>query len=114
MLPDFGEQCVHRLLDRDVKCCHGFIKDQDARLGCKGARDRDSLALPTRQSTRQRPRLPLVHTDEVRQLAHSLLPFVGSPPAVESQNLIDRVLHRLSRVQARVRILKNDLHLAAS
>src|SRR5258707_3836097 len=47
------------------------IKDQDARLGRKGASDRDPLALAAGQRAGQRPGLPAVHTHEIGELTRS-------------------------------------------
>src|SRR5207248_1070918 len=66
-----------------------------------------------RQGSRQRPHLPGVEADELGELADALAAAVAGPTLVEPEDLVDGRLHRLTWVEARVRVLEHDLDLLA-
>src|SRR5205823_10596047 len=90
-----------------------FVEDEDARFGRQGAGDRHTLALPARQGSRQRPHLPGVEAHELGELTDALSAAVAGPTLVEPEDLVDGRLHRLTWVEARVRVLEHDLNLLA-
>ena len=109
---DVGEQVQHLRLDRDVERRHRLVQDQHPRLGGQRAGDRDALALAARQPPRQRPRLALVEADQLGELEHAAAALVAEPPRCSRSTSSIEPSHRLARVEARVRVLEDDLHLA--
>ncbi len=92
-----------------------LVEDQHPRLGGQGAGDRDALALAARQRPRTCAQLARVEAHQLAQLGDpraSLLPRAAA--AVQPQHLVDRLLGAVTRVEAGVRVLEDDLHLAAA
>ena len=114
-LADVGEQVEDLRLDRDVERGDGLVEDDHARLGRERAGDRDALALAARQRARQRARLALVEPDELAQLAHARARRSASSRLRCRRSTSSIACSaRLARVEARVRVLEDDLHLAAA
>ena len=112
---DVGEQVEDLGLDRDVERRDRLVEDDHARLGGERAGDRDALALAARERARERADLALVEPDELGQLAHALRAALGACRARCSRSTSSSAgVDRLARVEARVRILEDDLHLAAA
>jgi hypothetical protein len=112
LVTDVGEQVQHLRLDGHVQRGDGLIQDQDPWLGCQRAGDRHPLPLPAGQRSRHRPRLALIQADQAGELGDPRPAAVGRPAVVQPEHLIDGSLGGLPRVQAGVRVLEHDLHLA--
>ena len=83
-------------------------------LGRQRPGDRDPLPLTAGQRAGQRPGLPRVQADQVGELGDAGPAAVGGPAVVQPQHLVDGGLGGLPRVEAGVRVLEDDLHLAAA
>ncbi len=109
------EQQVDDLaLDGEVQGADGLIADQELRAEDHGACNADPLTLAAAEFVR-------IAADHVGGEAHAL-EHAGDPiptrPCVEigfenTQGLGDGLSHRHARIQARERILKDDLQVAA-
>ena len=110
---DVGEQVEHVGLGRHVQCGNGLVEDQDDGLGREGARDCDPLPLAARERAGQRPGLPRIQAHQAGELGNPGAATVGGPAMVQAQHLVDGGFGALARVQAGVRVLEYDLHLAA-
>ena len=76
------------------------------------AGDADSLALAARELVRVAVREARVEADHVEQLADPDAPVLARADPVHDQRLADDVADRHARVERRVRVLEDDLHLA--
>src|SRR6185312_16019270 len=92
-----------------------LVEDQDPRRGRERAGDRHALALAAAQAAGPRAQLATVETDEVAELggAGGAL-LLGRAGPVQAQDLVDRLLGAVARVEARVGVLEDDLDLAAA
>ena len=105
---------VHDLrLDRDVERGHRLVEDDQLRVERERARDADALALAARELVREPVRVLRRQADGAQQLVDALLALWPLIAAVDAQRLADDVAHGHARVERRVRILEDDLHLAA-
>ena len=104
---------VHDLrADRDVERGHRLVEDDQLRVERERARDADALALAARELVREPVRMLGREADGAQQLVDALLALVAAVAAVDAQRLADDVAHGHARVQRRVRVLEDDLHLA--
>ena len=100
-------------LDRDVECRHGFVADDELRAHRERTSDADSLALATRELVRVAAHVVGAQAHRLEQLDDArfeLLPRLRQ--LVDDQRLADDRAHRHARIQRRVRILEDDLHVA--
>src|SRR4051812_25304718 len=102
-------------LDRDVEGRDGFVGDDQLGIERKGAGDADALALAARELVREAVVVLGVEPD----LLHQLLDLRLQPAArlavveaVDAERLADDRADRLARVERRVRVLEDHLHLA--
>jgi hypothetical protein len=109
-----AQQVEDLCLDRDVERRDGLVGDDQLRLQRERARDADALTLAAGELVRVavvvlgvEPHLLHQFLDRALALAVPLL------QAVDHERLADDRSDRLARVQRRVRILEDHLHLAA-
>ncbi len=108
-----GQQIDDLRLDRDVECGHRLVGDDELRLDRKRAGNADPLALPAGELVRKTPRVLGRETDERQELGD---PFPASDSRVESvrgHRFVQRIADAPARVQAGVRVLKDDLKATA-
>ena len=99
-------------LDRHVERGDGLVRDDQAGIEGKRARDADALALAAGERVRIAPHVFRPQAHEAKQLDDAVGPFLGVADAVDEQGLADDVEQRHARVQRRERILEDHLHLA--
>src|SRR4051812_36504777 len=103
-------------LDRDVEGRDGFVGDDQLGIERKGAGDADALALAARELVREAVVVLGVEPDLLHQLLHLRLQpaaRLAVVEAVDAERLADDRADRLARVERRVRVLEDHLHLAA-
>ena len=106
------EQVEDLRLDRDVERRDRLVADDQLRAQGERARDADSLALAARELVRIAVREARVEADDVEQLADADAAVAARADPVHDQRLADDVSDRHPRVERRVRVLEDDLHLA--
>src|SRR5581483_10463350 len=77
------------------------------------AREPDALPLPAGELVRIPVREVGVEADRLEQVADAALAVAARPLAVDEHRLLDDLPDRHARVERRVRILEDDLHLLA-
>ncbi len=77
------------------------------------AGDADALALPAGELVRVALGVLGAQADGLEQLEDALLALGLGADAVDAQRLADDVAHAHARVQRGVRVLEDDLHVAA-
>ena len=106
------EEREDRRLHRDVERRGRFVGDQDARLDGERPRDRDALAL----TTRERARVPVERgrgkPDELHQLTTPDLRGGSARASVHGQQLPQHAPDAQARVERREGILEDDLDRA--
>ena len=108
-----GEQVDDLRLDRDVEGRDGLVGHHELRLQGDGARDADALALAAGELVREAVVVLGVQPDAIHQLLHELLALVVvALEAMDDERLADDRAHRLARVQRRVGVLEDHLHVA--
>ena len=106
------EQVEDLRLDRDVERGHGLVADDQLRVERERARDPDPLPLAAGELVRVAVREARVEADDVEQLADPGGPVAAAADPVHDQRLADDVADRHPRVERRVRVLEDDLHVA--
>src|SRR3954447_3783106 len=102
-------------LDRDVERRHRLVRDDQLRLERERARHADALALAARELVREAVVVLGVQPDLLHQLLHLRLQpaaRLAVVEAVDAERLADDRADRLARVERRVRVLEDHLHLA--
>ena len=112
-LAQVGQQVDHLRLDRHVERRHRLVGDDELRLDRERARDADALALAAGELVRKAPRVLGREADERQQLGDPRLARAARVQAVRRQRLVQRVADAPARIQARVRVLEDDLQAAA-
>src|SRR5579884_2172200 len=105
------EQVEDLRLDGDVEGGDRLVADDQLRLERERARDADALALTAGELVRVAVVVLGVQADALEQLLHA--PLAVLLRVVDRERLRDDLPHALPRVERRVRILEDDLHLAA-
>src|SRR5438132_8011690 len=81
----------------------------------EGERTREADALPL--AAAELVRIPFevrrIEADEVEQLGHARAPLGAAPESMDDQRLLDDVPRAHARIQRRIGVLEDDLHLAA-
>ena len=114
LLADVGEQVEDLGLDRDIERGDALVEDDQLRFGGEGAGDGDSLTLATGQGAGQRVELSGVEADHRAELVDPVCPIgLGDHRTMQAKHLVDGVESALARVEARIRVLEDDLDLAA-
>src|SRR5579859_1015742 len=107
------EQVDDLRLDRDVEGRDGLVAHDEARLHRERAGDADALPLAARELVRVPIGEVRIESNDAQQLLDALLLFPAPRQIVNLQWLADDAADRHARVQARVRVLEDHLHLAA-
>ncbi len=108
-----AQQVQHLRLDRDVERRHRLVGDQQLRVQRERARHADALALAAGELVRVAVVVLGVQPDRLHQPLHLALALVlVRQQAVDRERLGDDRADRLARVQRRVRVLEDHLHLA--
>ena len=103
----------HLCLDRDVQGGDGLVGDDHLRLQGQRPRDADALPLTAGELVRVAVVVLRVQADGVHQPLDRGLAFgLGLLDAVDDEGVGDDRADRLARVQRRVRVLEDHLHLA--
>ena len=107
------EQVDDLRLDRDVERRHRLVGDDQLRLQGERPGDPDALALAARELVRVAVVVLRGEPDPLEQLLHRR--FSSSPEASpwSLHRLADDLADALARVQRRVGVLEDHLHLAA-
>src|SRR5262249_33271962 len=105
---------VHDLcLDRDVQRGHGFVAHDQVGLHCKRTADRDPLGLPAAQLVRVTCNQMARKAHHVQKLAYAAGARGAGEETVDIERFTDKVANRHARIKRGVRVLENDLQLAA-
>ena len=99
-------------LDRDVERRHGLVADDELRVQRERPRDPDPLPLAAGELVRVAVDEARVEADDVEELAHAGAAVAARADAVHDERLRDDVADGHARVERRVRVLEDDLHLA--
>ena len=110
---EVAQQVEDLRLDRDVERRHRLVGDDQLRLQRERARDADALALAAGELVRVAVVVLRVEPDRVHQLLDRPLALaLARLELVDRERLADDRADRLARVQRRVRVLEDHLHLA--
>src|SRR5450759_4409172 len=99
--------------DGHVEGAHRLVADDELRVERQGAGDADTLALPARELVRVALGVLGAEPDGLEQLEDALLALGLGADVVDLERLADDVAHAHARVQRGVRVLEDDLHVAA-
>jgi hypothetical protein len=99
-------------LDRDVEGRHRLVADHEVGLEDEGAGDPDPLPLAAAELVGVAARVVRLEADHVHDPLDPGRALLGRPDAVDAQPLADAVADWRARVEARVRVLEDDLHAA--
>ena len=109
-----AQQVEDLRLDRHVERGDRLVGDDQLRLQRERARDADALALAAGELVRVAVVVLGVEPDDVHQLLDAALALaLALLHPVDHERLADDRADRLARVQRRVRVLEDHLHLAA-
>ena len=97
-------------LDRDVERGDGLVADDEVGLEDERPGDADALALAARELVRVAACVVRLEADQVHHLGDLRPPLGVAAETVDAQPLADAVADRRARVEARVRVLEDDLH----
>ncbi len=100
-------------LDRDVEGADRLVADDQLGIERQRAGDADALALPARELVRVALGVLDAETDRLEQLEDPPLLLVLGADAVDAQRLADDVPDAHARVERGIRVLEDDLHVAA-
>ena len=103
------EQVQDLGLDRHVERGDGLVADDQVGFEDERPGDPDPLALPAGKLVRVAARVIRREPDEVHHPADLVPSFVRAPESVDPEPLADAVGDRRPRVEARVRVLEDDL-----
>ena len=107
------EQVDHLRLDRDVEGGDRLVGHDQLRAQRERARDPDPLPLPARELVREAVVVLRREADLLEQLLDGLLALLAVADPVDAHRVADDRADALARVQARVGVLEDHLHLAA-
>ena len=99
--------------DRDVERGDGLVGDNELRIDRERSRDADALALAAREFMRVERRGIGGEPDLFKEIRNPLTAVLPGADVVEVERLADDVADAHARVEARIGILEDDLHLAA-
>ena len=108
------EKVDHLCADRDVECRHRLVEDYELRVECERPCDTDPLALSTRELVRETICMLGREPDDAQQLVHAGPPLLAAGAAMDHERFAHDVPDGHTRVERCVRVLKDDLHLAAN
>ena len=109
-----AEQVEHLSLDGHVERAHGLIAHDQLRAERQSARDVDALTLAAGELVRIAVDVLAVEADDLHQVDDALhaLVLVGDG-LVDDHRLLDDLRAGLARIERRVRILEDHLHVLA-
>ena len=107
------EEVDHLRADRDVERRDRLVEDDQLRVESERPRDADPLPLAARELVREAVRVLRREPDRPQQLVHPGAPLRAVIATVDAERLADDVADRHARVERRVRVLEDDLHLPA-
>ena len=107
------QQVDHLGLHRDVEGRDGLVRDHERRVERERAREADALSLSAAELVRVAREMRRIETDEREELADPRLTLRLFPDLVDDERLLHDRSGPHPGVQRRVRILKDDLHVAA-
>src|SRR5665647_2111321 len=107
------EEVDHLRPDGHVEGAHRLVADDELRVERQGAGDADALALPARELVRVALGVLGAEPDGLEQLEDALLALGLGTDLVDLERLADDVAHAHARIQRGVRVLEDDLHVAA-
>src|SRR5665647_2994970 len=107
------EQVDHLGADGHVEGAHRLVADDELGVERQGAGDADTLALPARELVRVALGVLGAEPDGLEQLEDALLALGLGTDLVDIERLADDIAHAHARVQGGVRVLEDDLHVAA-
>src|SRR5436190_1465816 len=107
------EEVQHLRLDRDVERRDRLVGDDQLRTQRERACDADPLSLPAGELVREAVVVLRREADGLEQLLDLLTALASVADAVDLQRRGDDRTDALARIEARVRILEDDLHLLA-
>src|SRR3954471_2808560 len=108
-----AHQVENRRLHGDVERRHRLVRDQQRRLDRKRACEADALALGAAQLVRVAEAQLRAQPDLVEQLRHLRVERLAAMQPLHAQRLADDLSARHARVERRVRILEDHVHVAA-
>ena len=112
-LAQVAKQIDDLRLNRDVECGYWLVGNDELRLDRKRAGDADPLPLPAGEFMGKSLRMLGRETDQRQQFRDPFPAGVAAMEAVRGHRFIQRVAHAPARIQARVRILEDDLQATA-
>ena len=107
------EQVDDLRADRHVERRDRLVEHDHLRVERERAREADALPLAAGELVREAVRVLGAEADGAQQLVDAAAALPSLVQAVDAQRLGDDLAHRHARVQRRVRILEDDLQLAA-
>ena len=107
------EQVDDLRLDRDVERRDRLVGDDQPRAQRERPRDADPLALPARELVRVAVDVVGREADDLEQLLHAPAHLAARALPVDAERVADDLADALARVERRVRVLEDHLHLAA-
>src|SRR5262249_12577399 len=109
-----GEQIEDLRLDRDVERGDRLIADDESGIEDEGAGDGDALSLAARKGMRESSELIARQAAFLRGVDDALADLLPRQLRFESdQRLGDDVIDRHARIERRIWVLENHLHVAA-
>ena len=108
-----AHQVEHLRADRYVQRGHRFVADHQIRVQDQRTGNADSLPLSAGKLVREAVQVLFAQTDLLQHLNHALAAFLLGALFKDLQRRANQILHRHAGVQGAVRILENNLQLAA-
>ena len=106
------EQVDDLRANRHVERRDRLVEDDQLRVERERPRDADALPLAAGELVREAVRVLGREADRAQQLVDARRALLAAVAAVDAQRLGDDVADRHPRIERRVRILEDDLHLA--
>src|SRR5262245_60576798 len=107
------QQVEHLRLARHVECRHGLVRDDQLRPQREGPRDADPLPLAAGELMREAVVMLGRQADGLEDLLDAPLLLRAAAEVVDTHRVGNDRPHALARIERRVRILKDHLHLAS-
>src|SRR6266540_2229873 len=98
--------------DRDVEGRDRLVEDDQLWVERERAREADPLPLSAGELVRETVRMLRAQADDAQELRYALLELGPAHELVDAQRLPDDLANRHARVERRVGILEDDLHLS--
>ena len=108
------DEVQHLGLNGNVQCRNTFVRHNEAGIEGQGPRDSNTLPLATGKLVGIAVPDRCTHPDHVQQFNHPLLTFLRAAYPVNVQRFAYGLGYRAPWAERGKRILKNNLHVAAS